>query len=168
MPASGFFKPAHALRFSDVLLDIGGITFSDGREKFLPFNILSIWPAMLLGVPVVKMAQALGPFRKPLNRFCAAYFLRRCRHIYARGEQTLQYLDEINLPHDQYDPATDIAFLYEPRYSLSHENEDQVQLLVSQIKAEKKRGRKVIVFSPSVLVDHESRRKGLDYGERFL
>jgi len=168
IPASSFFKAAHALSTSDVLLDIGGITFSDGREKFLPFNILSIWPAMLLGVPVVKMSQALGPFRKALNRCCAAYFLRRCRHIYARGEQTVQHLDEINLPRDQYDPATDMAFLYEPRYSLSHENEDQVQLLVSQIKAEKKRGRKVIVFSPSVLVENESRKKGLDYGERFL
>ena len=35
------FKIARALCASDLLLDIGGITFSDGREKYLPFNILT-------------------------------------------------------------------------------------------------------------------------------
>ena len=47
LPGGDFFKISRALAESDVLLDIGGITFSDGREKYLPFNILSIWPAML-------------------------------------------------------------------------------------------------------------------------
>jgi colanic acid/amylovoran biosynthesis protein len=45
------------------LIDLAGVSFIDGREKFLPFNILTILPAMLLGVPVVKFAQAMGPSR---------------------------------------------------------------------------------------------------------
>ncbi len=85
IPKGEFFKIARALAESDVLLDIGGITFSDGREKYLPFNILSIWPAMLLGVPVVKLAQAVGPFKNPLNRFLRKDFLFRCAsHLRAR------------------------------------------------------------------------------------
>ena len=79
LPKSEFFKIARALAGSDLLLDIGGITFSDGREKYLPFNILSVWPAMLLGVPVVKLAQAVGPFKNWLNFTLARYFLLRCK-----------------------------------------------------------------------------------------
>jgi len=67
IPKNKFFNIAKALSTSDLLLDIGGITFSDGREKFLPFNILTIWPAMILNVPVIKMAQAVGPFKHPIN-----------------------------------------------------------------------------------------------------
>jgi len=73
-PEGKFFKVACALNESEILLDIGGITFSDGREKYLPYNILTIWPAMLLHVPVVKMAQAVGPFKHSINRLCAKIF----------------------------------------------------------------------------------------------
>ena len=38
IPGSSFFKIARALDASDVLIDVGGITFSDGREKFLPIQ----------------------------------------------------------------------------------------------------------------------------------
>lgn len=168
IPRGRFFKIARVLAESDVLLDIGGITFSDGREKFLPFNILSIWPAMLLGVPVVKMAQALGPFHQPMNRMSAKYFLKRCRHIFARGVQTGQFLAELGLPGDQFDPAADIAFLYQPGDSLSHENDDRLQTLLEQIHQARRQGKQVIIFSPSVLVEKQSHRKGLDYAGRFL
>ena len=52
------------LRNSAVLLDISGISLADGREKFLPFNLLCVWPAMLEGTPVVKLSQAMGPVKK--------------------------------------------------------------------------------------------------------
>ncbi|MDP3445166.1 MAG: hypothetical protein Q8T08_20085, partial [Ignavibacteria bacterium] len=37
-----------------ILLDIGGITFSDGRLIFLPYNVLTILPALMLKIPVIK------------------------------------------------------------------------------------------------------------------
>ena len=168
IPRGEFLKISRALAESDILLDIGGITFSDGREKYLPFNILSIWPAMMLGVPVVKMAQAVGPFRKPLNRFVAKLFLTRCDHIFARGEKTTEFLQQFNFPNDKFDTVADIAFLYQPEYSLSRENEDSVNNLISRLNSAKKQGKKVIVFSPSILVESESQKKGLDYTGRFL
>ena len=168
IPEAKFFNIARALHDSDVLLDIGGITFSDGREKFLPFNMLSIWPAMLLGVPVVKMAQALGPFKHRLNRTCAKFLLPRCKHIFARGEQTLIHMQELGLPKELYEPAPDIAFIYKPEYSLSEENEEKVHSLMELINQKKRFGKQVIVFSPSVLVEKESRKQSLDYAQRFL
>ncbi len=168
IPKGDFFKIARALAESDALLDIGGITFSDGREKYLPFNILSIWPAMLLGVPVVKLAQAAGPFKKPLNRLLARLFLFRCHHIFARGEQTAEFLRQFSYPAEKVDTVADIAFLYQPEFSLSSENEGRVDALIARLQAVKKQGRRVVVFSPSILVESESRKQGLDYAGRFL
>ena len=168
LPKGEFFKISRALAESDVLLDIGGITFSDGREKYLPFNILSIWPSMMLGVPVVKMAQAVGPIRKQLNRFFAKLFLTRCAYIFARGEKTAEFLRQFNYPNDKFDTVADIAFLYQPDYSLSKENEDRVNTLISHLESVKKQGKEVILFSPSILVESESQKKGLDYIGRFL
>src|SRR5690606_25460263 len=50
------FAPAsiRALGESTALVDVAGVSFIDGREKFLPFNVLTILPARLLGVPVAK------------------------------------------------------------------------------------------------------------------
>src|SRR5688572_14770578 len=72
-----------ALRDSDVLIDLGGISFSDGRALYLPFNVLCIYPAMLLQVPVIKLAQAMGPFHNLSTRVAARAFLRHCHHVVA-------------------------------------------------------------------------------------
>jgi len=167
-PKGNFFKIARAISQSDLLLDIGGITFSDGREKYLPFNILTIWPAIMLGVPVVKMAQAVGPFRHWLNRFSAKIFLLRCVHIFARGEKSAEFLKDLDFPADKFETVSDIGFLYRPEYSLSEENTNKVGDLVSWIQQERNRDKKVIVFSPSILVEQESRKMGLDYAEKFM
>lgn len=164
VPGSDFFKIARALDESDVLLDIGGITFSDGRFKYLPFNILTIWPAMLMGVPVVKLAQAVGPFHEFFNRLSASLFLKKCRHIFARGEKTAEFLRELGYPAEKTDLVADVAFLYQPEFSLSLENEERVAALLTKVKDAHK---PVIVFSPSILVDTQSKKKGLDYAAKF-
>src|SRR5690606_35525159 len=86
-----------ALAEADVVLDQGGIAFSDGREKFLLFNLAILLPGFVLATPVVKCAQALGPFRKRLNRTAARLALPRVRLIVARGATTLEFLDGIGL-----------------------------------------------------------------------
>jgi polysaccharide pyruvyl transferase WcaK-like protein len=74
-----------ALTSSSVLLDQGGITFADGREKFLLYNVASILPALFVGTPVFKCAQAVGPFRSPVNRRAARMFLPRVHTLVTRG-----------------------------------------------------------------------------------
>jgi len=165
---SRFLKTANALAQSDVLLDIGGITFSDGREKFLPFNILTIWPTMLVGTPVIKLAQAVGPFDHTLNRILAKYFLSRCAHVFLRGKNSTQHISRLNLPSDKTSSAPDIAFLYDPRYSLSNENAQKAYSIVGQIRREQEFGKQIIVIAPSILVDKKLRKKGLDYTDLLL
>ncbi len=96
------------LASADVVLDQSGIAFSDGREKFLVFNLAVLTPAFFLGRPIVKCAQALGPFRRRLNRIAARLALPRVSRVVARGTATKAFCDEIGLTN--VDVGTDLAF----------------------------------------------------------
>ncbi len=100
-----------ALAEADVLLDQGGITFVDGRGKFLIYNIASILPGLFVGTPVVKCAQAMGPFRSPLNRLAAKTLLPRMAAIVSRGAVTHQHLMALGL--DNVAAGADLAFTLE-------------------------------------------------------
>lgn len=168
IPKTHFFNIARALDESDLLLDIGGISFSDGREKFLPYNALILWPSMILGTPVVKVAQAMGSFKNPFNRIFARLSLPPCTQIFARGEKTAEHLKDLQIPAEKWKVATDIAFLYKPAYSLSSENEEKVNALLSKLKKVKMQKRKIIVITPSILVEQESEKRGTDYKMKLL
>jgi colanic acid/amylovoran biosynthesis protein len=90
-------KAIGALTSSQVLLDQGGITFTDGREKFLLYNVASILPAMFVRTPVFKCAQAVGPFENPVNRWAAKRFLPRAKVLVTRGAITHQYAEALGL-----------------------------------------------------------------------
>lgn len=90
-------RAIRALAESAVLLDQGGITFTDGREKFLLYNVASILPAMNTGTPVFKCAQAIGPFRNPVNRRASRLFLPKVHTIVTRGRITHEYAEGLGL-----------------------------------------------------------------------
>jgi colanic acid/amylovoran biosynthesis protein len=86
-----------ALSESAVLLDQGGITFTDGREKFLLYNVASILPALDLKTPVFKCAQAVGPFRNRVNRWASRTFLPKVHTIVTRGRITHEFAEGLGL-----------------------------------------------------------------------
>lgn len=90
-------RAVRALADSDVLLDQGGITFTDGREKFLLYNVASILPALNLGTPVFKCAQAVGPFRNPINRIVSKVFLPKAHTLVTRGRITHEHAAGLGL-----------------------------------------------------------------------
>ena len=77
-----------ALSKSKYLYCIAGVSFIDGREKFIPFNMLTLLPAIFMRVKVIKLAQAMGPFNNYINKFFAKIILSKCFHIYCRGRNT--------------------------------------------------------------------------------
>jgi colanic acid/amylovoran biosynthesis protein len=151
-----------ALASSAALVDLAGVSFIDGREKYLPFNVLTIVPAMLLGVPVFKLAQAMGPFAGALNRF-AARVLRRCRMVVPRGETTAKHLETIRLPADRMVPAPDVAFLFEPRDSLTDEGGDEVAILVASLERIAGQGVEIVGVCPSAVIAGKAAKEGWDY-----
>lgn len=90
-------KAIRALSSSQVLLDQGGITFTDGREKFLLYNVASILPALNIKTPVFKCAQAVGPFRNPINRRAAKMFLPATHTMVTRGRISHEFAEGIGL-----------------------------------------------------------------------
>jgi len=163
-----FSGAVHALTRSDILLDIGGITFADGRFIFLPYNILSIWPSIMFGVPVVKLSQAAGSFRNPIIRILSKLFLSRCTHFFARGERTFDFLRELGLDPEKLTLAADIAFCYKSEYCLSSENSAAVSQLCSHIEDAAGKGQKIVAISPSILVLEQMKKRRIDYIQLFV
>lgn len=104
--------PAPSLRDADVVADVSGIAFVDGRGLVtLVYNVLLVLPALLLGRPVVKIAQAVGPFDERPNRLAARVVLSRMAGLLARGRRTEEHLRELGVAFDGV--AADVAFLME-------------------------------------------------------
>ncbi len=163
VPVRLFPRAVCALQHSDVLLDLGGITFVDGREKYLPFNILTLLPAMILGVPVVKLSQAMGPFKHRLNRMAARWILARCAHVFARGSITAEHLSTLRLPQEGWSRAADVAFAYRPEYGLTEENEAAVGDMLALLDKYRQSGWTVIGLGPSEVMDARAARAGRDH-----
>ena len=95
---------------ADVVADVSGISFVDGRGGLtLVYNVLLVLPALLLGRPVVKVSQAMGPFERTSTRMAARLVLPRMAAVLARGERTVDHLEAAGLHHDGLVP--DSAFL---------------------------------------------------------
>jgi polysaccharide pyruvyl transferase WcaK-like protein len=153
-------KSIRAIDQSDVLIDLAGVSFIDGREKFLPYNILTLIPAFLLKTPVVKFSQALGPFEHPLNRFLAQQTLKHCSQIFARGESTYQYLQTLDLLNIYPTPVSDVAFLHQPEYALSEENPEKLRQLTDRLKDET---RPLIGICPSSVLAAKEQKIEIGY-----
>lgn len=150
------------LATSVALVDLAGVSFIDGREKFLPFNILTILPAMLVGTPVFKLAQAMGPFKHPVNRI-AARLLRHCALVVPRGDVTLAHMEAVDIPLARVVPAPDVAFLFESRDTLSAEGFGEAAELAARAVAVRASGRDVVGLCPSAVLAGKAETEGWDY-----
>jgi len=158
-----FPASVRALNDSAVLIDLAGVSFIDGREKFLPYNILTLFPAMLLKVPVVKFAQALGPFNGFLNRLAGRLFLKKCDKIFARGKQTFGYLQTLPGISRKVVLTTDIAFLQKKGDSLSCEVSGPFGSLLKALHDAKSKGDKIIGVCPSAVLAQKCDSQKKDY-----
>jgi len=141
------FRPLGALLDCDVLLDLSGISFSDGRGlPTLLFNVALLLPALLCGIPVVKMSQALGPFREPLNRLMARVVLSRMKLVFCRGKSSLRNAETLRL--DNCREAADLAFLLEGAEDLEPKAHPV---------------RKLIGIAPSEVLSRKCSEDGIDY-----
>jgi polysaccharide pyruvyl transferase WcaK-like protein len=156
-----FPRSVRALAKCDALLDIAGVSFIDGREKFLPFNLLTIWPAMWLRVPVVKLAQAMGPFHSAPNRL-AAKVLRYCALVFARGDGTWDNLVEFGAPLARLRRAADVAFLHRDADSITHEGAADVARMLESLDA-RAQVRPIVGVCPSSVIAGKAVKEGWDY-----
>lgn len=157
--------PERILRLKNCkkLFDVSGISFHDGRLGVLIYNVFCIWPAMLLGVPVLHLSQARGPFNNPLNKFLSKTFLSQCEHVYSRGRITSEFMQQLKLPSDRWGQAADIAFSFQSGMSLTSENKNKLLIdldLIEKLKASNKR---IVALSPSSVVYQKAQKLNIDY-----
>lgn len=150
------------LKESRALLDVFGVSYNDGREKFLPFNVLSNWPAMLMGTPVVKLSQAVGKYENRATRVIGKWMLRKCERVFARGKETQKMTEDVGI-RENLDFAPDIAFLYDESFSLSEENRDYALAVAERLKQIRASGHQVLCLSLSSVVKKKCDKKGIDY-----
>lgn len=153
-----------ALARSDIMICLAGVSFVDGRTKFLPFNVCTLLPAILLEVPVVKFSQALGPFDQFLNRIIARHVLARCARVFTRGERTHSYLEQLLIKQSNYQRVDDTVFLFKPSYCLSRSMISLSERL-HELKSNKSKNALLIGVCPSVVVAQRARAKGWDYAQ---
>jgi len=150
-----FFRQMSAV---DAVIDLSGIAFVDGRGlPLLGYNVACCLPALFLGKPVAKLAQALGPFDTQPNRMLARFVLARCATVVARGERSLSHLRELDISDAQCLPDTSFAM------SVSDVHKQAVQQLLPAIAP----GRQLLVASPSEVVRRLSAKAGIDFEAEF-
>lgn len=140
---------------ADVLLDQGGITFNDGREVFLLFNVATLLPAIFTRTKIVKCAQALGPFKNPINRFVSKIILPKVGLIVARGDYTRKNLDALKLKNVV--DGADYAFSLEVT---AKSKETANKILKNDFY---KVNKPLVGVSPSVVIKKRIEKQGLDY-----
>jgi polysaccharide pyruvyl transferase WcaK-like protein len=157
-------ESVRALDESDVLVDLAGVSFIDGREKFLPYNVLTLTPALFLNTPVLKFSQAAGPFNNPLNHFLAKYTLSRTLKIFARGINTHKHLNSLSLDTCYHEPVADVAFLHQPQDTITEENRQKSGNLAKRLKDER---RDIIGICPSSVLAAKSIRQNGNYYDQI-
>lgn len=141
-----------AMADADLVVDIAGISFVDGRGlPILGYNTLMTGIPLLLGTPVVKASQALGPFRTRINRAMARLVLPRVTTVFGRGDRTMAHLEELGL--DNARPAADLAFGLDEASDLP----DAVTGTLDDL------GGRYVVVMPSAVVEAACRKSGIDY-----
>jgi polysaccharide pyruvyl transferase WcaK-like protein len=103
-------------------------------------------------VPVVKVAQAMGPFTTRLNRRLALEFLSRCDAVFARGERSLSFVRELLGAAPGVRRADDVAFLLEPRDVLTRHEAPGLGHLLETIEHRRGGARSVVGLCPSSLL----------------
>jgi polysaccharide pyruvyl transferase WcaK-like protein len=148
------FFPAdvRALVGCSVLVDLAGVSFMTGRERYLAFNTLTLVPAFLLGVPVVKASQAMGPFTSWMNRALARRVLGRCEAVFTRGERSFAHVQALLGPGPRVRRAADVAFLLGPHDALGQRATPAVAQALAAIGKERARARSVVGLCPSSLL----------------
>src|SRR4051812_48794630 len=134
------------LRDADVVVDVAGISFADGRGiPIVVYNALMTSLPLLLGRPTVKASQALGPFDNPVNRTLAKLVLPHLRAVCARGAASERHVRGLGLTN--VEATADLAFTMRMR-------PDQARAPFA---------RPTIGVSPSAVVDGYCRKAGIDY-----
>ncbi len=141
---------------TDMVLSEAGVSMVDNRGFVMNvYSFVCSAIPMLMGVPVIKYCQALGPFEKMYNRLLSKWILPKIRLILARGNITRQYLEGIGIT-ENVKVCADGAF--------SMEDDPSTAELVEKLwKDDDFFSSDIVGLSISGVVHKKCRSLGIDY-----
>jgi len=155
IPQAKLCNASQAFLKSDLVLDLSGVTFVDGRGlPLLIYNVQCVLIPKWFGIPVMKVSQAMGPFKRKLNRLAAKYCLNQVNVLCSRGTITSSHLRDLG--NSSFHQTADAAFSLPEQPSLPGSIANKIQ----QIKAQDKR---IVGICPSVVVEDYCHSIGMDY-----
>lgn len=150
-------RASRAILDADVVVDVAGISFADGRGiPITTYNALMTGLPLLLGTPTVKAAQAMGPFRSQPNRILARLVLPQLAAICARGAKTREHLDTLSL--DNVVDVADLAFSLEESGQLPAQVQTQIDAITGDC----------VVVMPSAVVKSLFEKDGRNYVQSMV
>lgn len=141
---------------TDLVVDEAGISFVDSRGLIMnTYAFACAAVPLLMGVPLVKYSQALGPFRNPYNRFLAKWILPKAELVIARGRATYENLASIGV-------TKNAALCADGAFTMPQDEktEREVRIKCGRAGLEKER---TVAFSISSVVEKKCRKQGVDY-----
>jgi len=151
-----FFR---AIAEADAIIDLSGIAFVDGRGlPLLWYNISCALPGIIWRKPVFKLSQALGPFKKAVNRLAAKFVLRRCALVIPRGARSFQFLKDIGMQSSSALP--DVSFALDIPFDIQRKAERIIQQLDESDLP-------WVIVSPSRVVARLCDKRGIDFLEQM-
>ena len=145
-------RALRAINDADVVADLAGISFSDGRGlPTLVYNTLMTGIPLLIGAPVVKCSQAIGPFQGLGTRITARLVLPRLEMVVARGRGTFEHLESLGLSNVV--EGADLSFLMD--------TDDDDDALAAGLVADIDEG--FFLVSASSVVEELCAKEGIDY-----
>jgi colanic acid/amylovoran biosynthesis protein len=146
-----------ALKNSDIVLIIGGTTFSDSMLYKTPWNLLAALPALLLDKKIVFVSQTIGPVNHWLNRLLAKFILRRCLAVHGRGRISAEWASTITNRKAEYRPDLSFA-MHTPKW-----NDIWPQNFLLTRLREKLNAQNAIGIAPNTIVFEKCKKNNIDY-----
>jgi colanic acid/amylovoran biosynthesis protein len=113
-PSAGYKAVVDALKKASVVIASGGDVFSSDYGA-LQRHLLPLEIALNAGVPVVFLAQSIGPFKQKSDADAWTAIARRCQLITVREKISYNYITEdLGLSKDLVKFTADPAFLLAP------------------------------------------------------
>ena len=156
--ASAWGREMQTLIECDVVLLIGGTTFSDAQLFKVIFNVACALPAIFLGKRQMYYSQTLGPFNKFFNRNAARFCLKRAAVIHPRGPGSERSVHELGFSDAKH--HTDSAFsLIVP---------DEVEQRIAAKFAPILEGKNVVGISTNSIVERKCRLLGIPHNRIWV
>ncbi|MDE7310189.1 MAG: Coenzyme F420 hydrogenase/dehydrogenase, beta subunit C-terminal domain [Eubacterium sp.] len=147
-------KMLKAYEKTDLVIDEAGIAFSDSRGWILnTYAFVCAAIPMLMGVPVVKYSQALGPFHQGYNRILAKWILPKMKLVVARGRLSYRHLRAAGI-RERVVCYADGAFTMPP----APEAEERIKK-----RCQKAGFSHTAALSVSSVVERRCKKAGIDY-----